>query len=259
VIAVEDVAVRAGDVEILTDVSLDVREGAFLALVGPNGAGKTTLLKAMGGLVSPTTGSVTVDGRDLTTLSARETGRLVARVPQETVFGFDFSVREIVEMGRTPYRERFRRTPDPDGDELVQRALDRTGTAALADRSVEGLSGGEKQRVLLARALAQDAPVLLLDEPTANLDINHQVRTLELVAGLDEKTVVAAIHDLDLAARYCDRVALFAAGELRAVGTPDEVLTADRLEQVFDTPVEVGENPATGTTSVTALSRGDDG
>ena len=175
-IAVADVSVRAGEVDILADVSLDVSEGEFLALVGPNGAGKTTLLKAMGGLLSPTSGSVSVDGRDLGALSARETGRLVARVPQETSFGFDFSVREIVEMGRTPYRSRFRRDPDPDGDELVQRALERTGTAALADRSVEGLSGGEKQRVLLARALAQDAPVLLLDEPTANLDINHQVR-----------------------------------------------------------------------------------
>jgi iron complex transport system ATP-binding protein len=258
VIAVESVSVRAGDVEILTDVSLHVERGEFLALVGPNGAGKTTLLKAMGGLLSPSAGRVTVDGRDLEALSARAVGRLVARVPQETAFGFDFTVREIVEMGRTPYRKRLRRNPDPDGDAQVQRALDRTGTAALAERSVEGLSGGEKQRVLLARALAQNAPALLLDEPTANLDINHQVRTLDLVAGLDDETVVAAIHDLDLAARYCDRVALLAGGELRAVGTPDEVLTAERLERVFDTPVEVGENPATGTASVTALSNARD-
>ncbi|WP_255150246.1 ABC transporter ATP-binding protein [Halorarius halobius] len=255
-IAVEELSVRAGGVEILTDMSLDVREGEFLALVGPNGAGKTTLLKAMGGLATPATGRVVVDGRDLASLSARETGRLVARVPQETSFGFDFSVREVVAMGRTPYRSRLRRNPDPDGDERVRQALERTETAGLQDRAVEGLSGGEKQRVLLARALAQDAPTLLLDEPTANLDINHQVRTLELVAGLEE-TVVAAIHDLDLAARFCDRVALLADGGLRAVGTPESVLTADRLEPVFGTRVTVGENPATGTASVTALP--DDG
>ncbi|WP_255196566.1 ABC transporter ATP-binding protein [Halorarius litoreus] len=254
-ISVEGVSVHAGGVEILSDVSLDVEEGEFLALVGPNGAGKTTLLKAMGGLVAPSSGHVTVDDRDLGVLSAREVGRLVARVPQETAFGFDFTVREIVAMGRTPYRARLRRNPDPDGDERVQAALDRTETAALAERSVEGLSGGEKQRVLLARALAQDAPVLLLDEPTANLDINHQVRTLDLVAGLTDETVVAAIHDLELAARYCDRVALLAGGRLRAMGAPEEVLTAERLESVFDTPVAVGENPATGTASVTALSR----
>lgn len=253
-IDVEDLTVRAGEVGILTEVSLDVTDGEFLAVVGPNGAGKTTLLRAMGGLETPDSGRVTVDGRALRELSARETGRLVARVPQETEFGFDFTVREIVEMGRTPYRPRLRRNPDPGGPERVGEALDRTETASLADRSVEGLSGGEKQRVLLARALAQQAPVLLLDEPTANLDINHQVRTLELVGGLADETIVAAIHDLELAARFCDRMALLADGELRAVGPPDAVLTADRLEAVFGTQVTVSENPATGTPSVTALS-----
>lgn len=253
-ISVDDISVRLGDAEILHDVSLSVRDGEFLALVGPNGAGKTTLLKAVGGLLTPTSGRVRVGGRDLASLSARETGRLVARVPQETNFGFEFTVREIVEMGRTPYRKRLRRNADPDGDAHVSAALDRTETDQLADRSVAELSGGEKQRVLLARALAQDAPVLLLDEPTANLDINHQVRTLDLVAGLDE-TVVAAIHDLDLAARYCDRVALLADGALRAVGPPAEVLAPETLEATFDTPVAVGENPATGSASVTALSQ----
>ncbi|MFC7236040.1 ABC transporter ATP-binding protein [Halosegnis marinus] len=257
-IAVEDLAVERGGVEVLADVSLAVEEGEFLALVGPNGAGKSTLLKAVGGILPAAAGRVTIDGRDVAGMSARETARLVASVPQDSSFDFDFTVREVVEMGRTPYRKRLRRNPDPDGPDRVAAALDRTDTAGFADRSVASLSGGEKQRVLLARALAQDAPALLLDEPTASLDINHQVRTLDLVAGLDE-TVVAAVHDLDLAARYCDRVALLAGGRLRAAGTPAEVFTADRLERVFGVGVAVGENPATGTASVTALSDGDAG
>jgi iron complex transport system ATP-binding protein len=256
VIELSELSVERGGVEVLSDVSLTVERGESFALVGPNGVGKSTLLKTVGGLLRPTAGRVLVDGHDVTSLSARRTARLVASVPQETAFDFDFSVREIVEMGRTPYRKRLRRNPDPDGDERVEAALERTGTARFADRSVASLSGGEKQRVLLARALAQDAPALLLDEPTASLDINHQVRTLDLIASLDE-TVVAAIHDLELAARYCDRVALLSDGAVRAVGTPGEVFTAELLEPVFDVDVAVSENAVTGTASVTALSDDD--
>ena len=255
-IDVSELSVERGGVEILSDVSLAVEDGEFLALVGPNGVGKSTLLKTMGGLLRPTAGRVLVDGHDVASLSARQTARLVASVPQETSFDFDFSVREIVEMGRTPYRKRLRRNPDPDGGDRVEAALERTEIAGFADRSVASLSGGEKQRVLLARALAQDAPALLLDEPTASLDINHQVRTLDLVASLNE-TVVAAIHDLELAARYCDRVALLSDGAVRSVGPPGEVFTPELLEPVFDVDVAVSENAVTGTTSVTALSRGE--
>jgi iron complex transport system ATP-binding protein len=253
VISVDDLVVELGGHQVLTDVSLEVADGEFLAVVGPNGAGKSTLLRTMGGLVSPAAGSVRVDGRDVATLSARETARLVASVPQSASFGFDFTVREVVEMGRTPYRTRLARAPDPDGPRQVTRALARTETATLADRSVTTLSGGERQRVLLARALAQDAPCLLLDEPTASLDINHQVRTLDLIGGLEE-TVVAAVHDLDLAARYCDRVAVVAGGELQAVGPPRSVFQPDLLESVFGVSVAVEESRVTGAPSITALS-----
>jgi len=256
VIEVDDVCVEFGDATVLRDVSLSVGEGSFLALVGPNGAGKTTLLRTLNGLLEPTAGRVTVDGADVTGLSARELARRVATVPQENHLGFDFDARSIVEMGRTPHRTRLGGASEGDR-EAVERALDRTETAALADRPVGELSGGERQRVLLARALAQETPVLVLDEPTASLDINHQLATLSLVRGLvDEgRTAVAAIHDLDLAARFCDRMALLADGELLTVGTPGAVLTSERLASAYGVPTAVRENPVTGTPTVTALER----
>jgi len=156
-------------------------------------------------------------------------------------------------MGRTPHQPRF--GADPDGRAAVDRALERTDTDALADRPIGAVSGGERQRVLLARALAQETPALLLDEPTASLDINHQVRTLELVRGLvDEgRTALAAIHDLDLAARFCDAIAVLADGRVLASGRPGDVLTESVVEAAFGVRAHVDENPATGTPRVTAL------
>jgi iron complex transport system ATP-binding protein len=252
VIDLDDVAVELGDARVLSDVSLSVADGAFLGLVGPNGAGKTTLLRTINGLVSPVTGTVRVDGHQVAALSAREVGRLVATVPQDTTVGFDFPVGDVVAMGRTPHRSRLSGATPADR-EAIERALARTDTEQFRERAVGELSGGERQRVLLARALAQETPVLLLDEPTASLDIGHQARTLELVRGLvaDGKTVVAAIHDLDMAARYCDALALLGDGRILARGPPEEVLTPELVGEAFDTTVAVGENTVTGTASVT--------
>ncbi|WP_181692960.1 ATP-binding cassette domain-containing protein [Natronomonas sp. LN261] len=251
----EAVSVELGDTSVLEDVSLRIPEGTFVALVGPNGAGKTTLLRTCNGLVSPATGAVRVDGRHVMSASPREIGRLVATVPQETAAVFDFDVSAFVAMGRTPHRSRFETADDADRT-AVESALERTDTARFADRSVTELSGGERQRVVFARALAQETPVLLLDEPTASLDINHQRRTLALARELVAagKTVVAAIHDLDLAARFCDRIALLSGGTVLADGPPDAVLTADRIESAFGVRTAVGTNPATGSLSVTPLS-----
>jgi iron complex transport system ATP-binding protein len=267
----EDVTVRYGDRTVLDEVSLSVRRGEFLALVGPNGAGKTSLLRTVNGLVTPDSGTVRIAGTDAATFSVRERARRVATVPQETSVGFDFPVRDLVAMGRTAHRSRFSRGGESDRA-VVQRALDRTDTAAFADRSVGSLSGGERQRVVLARALAQAAPLLLLDEPTASLDINHQVRVLGLVSDLvhasgddstaeagatdtpAERTAVAAIHDLDLAARFCDRVALLADGDIQAVGPPAAVLDAEQLRAAYGIETVVTENAATGTPTVTALT-----
>jgi iron complex transport system ATP-binding protein len=267
VIEIEDLTVELGGRQVLRDLSLSVPSGEFLGLVGPNGAGKTTLLRTVNGLVEPAGGRVEVAGEPVAGRSARDLARRVATVPQETSLGFDFTARDVIAMGRTPHQSRFAAADEGDRS-AVGRALDCTETAAFADRPVGELSGGERQRVLLARALAQETPVLLLDEPTASLDINHQVATLSLVRELtreppDEggrkgsRTAVAAIHDLDLAARFCDRLALVADGGLVAVGLPREVLTSERLERAYGVRTVVSDHPATGAPTVTALGPGE--
>ncbi|MFB6359720.1 MAG: ATP-binding cassette domain-containing protein [Halobacteriales archaeon] len=256
-ISIEDVAVELGGERVLEAIDLTVEAGRFVGLVGPNGAGKTTLLRTVNGLLEPTAGQVSLDGDPVPALSSRELGRRVATVPQHTNLSFDFTVRQVVELGRHPRRPRFGGVdPDPGA---IERALRRTATDHLADRLINAVSGGERQRVLLARALAQAAPVLLLDEPTANLDVHHQVRTLGLVEDLvesDDRTVVAAIHDLDLAARYCDELVLLSDGRTRISGPPPEVLTEEHLEAAFGGNVAVTADPATGTPSVTVFEDG---
>ncbi|NEU59247.1 heme ABC transporter ATP-binding protein [Halorussus sp. MSC15.2] len=259
-IEIDDVAVELGGNRILDGVTTTVEDGQFVGLVGPNGAGKTTLLRTINGVVEPDRGEVRVGGDPVASLSSKETSRRVAVVPQDTTLSFDFPVEEVVAMGRHPYRSRFSGGAEPaDGPsdrERVTAAMERTEVSAFADRSITAVSGGERQRVLLARALAQDTPALLLDEPTASLDINHQVRTLELVQELvdeDDKTVVAAIHDLNLAAHYCDELRLLSGGRVRASGDPETVLAEDHLEAAFDTRAVVSSHPVTGSTYVTAL------
>ena len=254
-IEVDRVSVRLGGERVLDGVDLTVERGRFVGLVGPNGAGKTTLLRTVNGLLTPAEGAVRLDGEDVATLSARQLGRRVATVPQHTDLSFGFTVRQVVELGRHPHRPRFG-GPDPDPG-AIDRALERTATAHLADRPITAVSGGERQRVLLARALAQAAPALLLDEPTASLDVHHQVRTLRLVRDLveaDGRTVVAAIHDLDLAARFCDALVLLTEGRVRTAGEPGEVLTEGHLEAAFGGRVSVGTDPTTGTPRVTVLA-----
>ncbi|SFL05599.1 iron complex transport system ATP-binding protein [Halogranum rubrum] len=254
VLDIDDVAVSLGDVRVLDGVSAAVDRGTFVGLVGPNGAGKTTLLRTLNAALRPDEGTVRVTGQNVAELSAKEVGRLVATVPQDTSLSFDFSVRQTVEMGRTPYLSRFGGMR-PEDHELVDRAMKQTAVDEFADRAITAISGGERQRVLLARALAQDTPLVLLDEPTASLDINHQVRTLELVRELvdDGKTVVAAIHDLNLAAHYCDELLLLGEGRILASGPPESVLTESTLERAFGANAVVSRHPVTGSVYVTAL------
>lgn len=254
-ISVDGCTQSFGDLSVLEDVSLTIEPGDFVGLVGPNGAGKTTLLRAISGALEPDSGRVTIDGVTVHEVSSRASSRLVSVVPQDTSLSFSFPVRDVVEMGRHPHRSRF--SPPTDVDRAaVERALERTRTAEFADRPIDEISGGQRQRVVLARAIAQETPALLLDEPTASLDISHQVETLELVRELvdDGRTVVAAIHDLDLAARYCDRLVLLANGSICRDGAPSTVLTSETLADSFDANAVVTPNPVTGGETVTALA-----
>jgi iron complex transport system ATP-binding protein len=240
----EDLAVSLGGHRVLSDVDLAVDSGSFVGLVGPNGAGKTTLLRTVRAALAPDSGRVRVDGRAVHDLAPKAVSRLVATTPQETSLSFEFTVEQAVEMGRTPHLGRFDRVGERDR-EAVRAAMERVDVEQFSDRPVTSLSGGERQRVLLARALAQETPVLLLDEPTASLDINHAVNTLELVADLaaEGKTAVAAIHDLNLAARYCDALVLLADGTVRAAGPPSEVLRRPTLRDAFDAETLVTRQP----------------
>ncbi|MFP4632234.1 MAG: ABC transporter ATP-binding protein [Halobacteriales archaeon] len=237
-VSVEDVVVRRNGETHLDGVCLHVGEGEFVGLVGSNGAGKTTLLECVNGVTSPDGGHVEVGGRDVGSTSSKELARKVATMPQNPSIGFDYSVEEVVEMARHP-----RRTGvfDVDGDD-VDAALRATDTLCFRGRRVSTLSGGELRRVLLARCIAQDTPVLLLDEPTANLDVGAAVEVFEKVRGLVDggRTVLAAVHDLGLAARFCDRIVALDDGEVVARGDPADVLGSQETEDVFDSRLYVG-------------------
>jgi iron complex transport system ATP-binding protein len=239
-IELDSVSVRFGRREVVQRVTAEVARGEWVALLGPNGAGKTTLLRAIAGLV-PAIGSIVVGGTPVARLGRREVARRVALVPQIPSLPPALTVTEYVTLGRTPYIS-YLATESRRDLEAVERALERLELVELAGRLLGSLSGGERQRAVLARALAQDAPVLLLDEPTSALDIGHQQQALELLdtlradAGL---TLVAAMHDLTLAAQYADRVLLMDGGRVVADGDPEAVLSEERLSLHYAASVRV--------------------
>jgi iron complex transport system ATP-binding protein len=240
VIRLRDVGVTFGAAQVVDAVSLDVAPGEWLNLVGPNGAGKTTLLRVIAGL-TPSTGTITVDGRDSRTFRRRDWARRVALVPQIPLVPAGMSVAQYVLLGRTPHLPRFGGESAADLD-AARAALHRLDLLPFADRLVSTLSGGERQRVLIARLLAQDAPIALLDEPTTALDVGHQQQVLDLVDELradHDLTVIATMHDLTLAAQYGDRVALLDRGRIAATGTADAVLTEEGLAALYGARVRV--------------------
>jgi iron complex transport system ATP-binding protein len=240
---------------VLRDISLTVRPGKVLALIGPNGAGKSSLIRVASGARLPTTGTVTLNGRDLHHLPIEQRARQVAVVPQAVHLPEAFTVLETVLMGRTPYLGWLGRESAHDY-RLAEAALDRTCARELAARPMGELSGGEQQRVLIARALAQAAPVLLMDEPTAHLDLRHQTGILTLARDLaqrDNLATLIALHDLNLAATFADEVALLVEGELRALGSPADVLTPLILSAAYGVAVNVITHPTRGTPLVLNL------
>jgi iron complex transport system ATP-binding protein len=245
---IDSLTVAYSDKIVLKDISFEVGSGEILALIGPNGAGKSTLIRAATGVVPVKAGRVSVDGQDLTDLSPAQRAKILAVVPQARQLGGAFSVEQAVMMGRTPYLNWLGQEGETD-KAAVRLALEQTCLESFADRQIAKLSGGEQQRVLLARALAQSTPVLLLDEPTNHLDLQHQTNLLSLVKSLAKKkqlAVLMALHDLNLVSFFADKVALLVDGELRYLGTPQEVIRAEYISAAYRTPVEVVPHPVSG-------------
>jgi iron complex transport system ATP-binding protein len=240
---------------VLRGVTFDVREGTLVGVLGPNGAGKSTLLRCMHAALEPSRGSVLVDGEELSKLPRREVALRVGVVPQACSPGFQVSVAEFVGMGRYS-RETLLGSPSSSDAAAVSRALADVDMTEHVARSVHELSGGEFRRVLIAQALAQEAPTMLLDEPVQQLDLLHQIEVMELVRRIARRPGAAAVvvlHDLGLAARYCDGLVLLAEGRVAAVGAPERVITEENLRSAYGVDAVVDRCPATGAVRVAAL------
>ena len=243
---VENVSVELDGVKILKDINFTVEKGDFVAVIGPNGSGKTTLLRTIAKYLKPKCGVIYLDGRNLSKLDLCEIAKTIGVVPQEFDLNLNFTVEEFVLTGRIPYLKGFG-LESYDDRRIAFEAIDLVGCRNLVGRVVKTLSGGEKQRILIARALAQKPKVLLLDEPISHLDLNNQIEVLELLKDLTKRglTVIATFHDLNLAIQYCNKVLILKNGEVVAYGTP-EVLTPKIVREVFGVDVVVKKNPITG-------------
>jgi len=254
-VEIQDITFKYKSQKVLDDISLRISSGKFVGIIGPNGSGKSTFLKVLSRILRPVAGYVSLGEQPLEQFSQKELARTMAVVAQDTNAGYQFTVEDVVLMGRAPYLGRFQSESMADY-EIVRQALQVTGCSHLRERSITELSGGERQRVMIARALAQQPKVLLLDEPTSHLDIGYQQEILDLVKRLcttEGITVVAVLHDLNLAAYYCQELVLFHQGKIAACGLPTEVLTAENIEKVYGTRVLVSPHPVFGTPQVSLL------
>jgi iron complex transport system ATP-binding protein len=255
-LAVDKVGIWIGDRWLVREASVRVEPGRLVALVGPNGSGKSTLLRLLAGVWAPSEGTATLDGVPLARVPRRSLARAVALVPQDTHIAFAFSVREIVAMGRHAHLGRFEREREADRTAIAD-AMARADVAGLADRDATGLSGGERQRVLIARSLAAEARHLLLDEPTASLDVAHALDVLALCRRLadDGHAVAVALHDLNLARRFATDAVLLCDGGVVAAGPADRVLTPSAISDVFGVAVAIAAAPPPDTGSVYVFSK----
>lgn len=235
--AAEKIEVCYGAKKILKEVSLEARNREFVGIIGPNGSGKSTLLKCIYRVLNPEKGCVYLDEIRMQNMSVRESARKMAVVAQHNYYNFEFSVKEVVLMGRAPHKKALERDNARDY-EIVEKALQTVGMSQFSQRSFSTLSGGEQQRVILARALAQQTPCLILDEPTNHLDITHQIQIMKLVKQLDV-TVISAIHDLNIAAAFCDRLYVLKDGEIVGQGKPEEVLTPKFIKEIYEVEAEI--------------------
>lgn len=248
VYALDNVSLSYDALPVLKDLGFAIREREFVGVLGPNGCGKTTLLNLLAGVLRPSAGEIRLYGRELRDYSRREVARIVSVLPQETFIEFPFTALEVVLMGRAPYLGSFQ-WESPRDLEIAREAMRLTDCLGFAERDIRLLSGGERERVLLARALAQEPKVLLLDEPTTHLDLQHQAEIYRLLKRLHAErdlTLVVVLHDLSFAATACGRLLLFAEGRLKADGGPEAVMRPETLREVFGTEVLSGTHPETG-------------
>ena len=254
-LALIDAGFKYGNTIVLHRVNLAAVRGEFCGIIGPNGSGKTTLLKGMAGLIRTYEGTVQLDGQNICRYDHEYIARNIALVPQNAILPELFTAREIVLMGRTPHIGRL--AFESERDLAVARsAMEATDILPFAARLMEALSGGERQQVLIARALAQEPEIILLDEPTSSLDIAHQIRTFDLIRSLSRSaglTVVSVTHDINLAALYCDRIALLQEGRLHSLGRPGDVITESNISEVYRVNVVVDHHPLTGLPRVSLL------
>ncbi|ARF17252.1 ABC transporter ATP-binding protein [Sporosarcina sp. P3] len=240
---VKNISFSVLEKKILHDISFSLDQGKLIGVIGPNGSGKSTMLKIIYRYLQQTSGVVTLYEKDMNQMTQKKIAREMAVVSQETPVLFDFTVKDLVMMGRTPYKQWLAKDSKEDFA-IVEESMRLANVLYLKDRTLGQLSGGEKKRVMLARALAQQAEILILDEPTNHLDIEHQLQLMDLVKELPI-TIIAALHDLNLASSYCDELLLIKEGVLHMKGTPEQVLTEETIEQVFHVQADISKNPFT--------------
>ncbi|MBU5425888.1 heme ABC transporter ATP-binding protein [Tissierella pigra] len=253
---VKDLSFSYGKKAVLKNISLNIEKGNFISIIGPNGSGKSTLLKNLNNLYKPDNGSIFLDGLNIKKVKPRELAMKIALVPQNTVIDYDFTVEDIVLMGRHPYKGRFQKEDESDY-RIVNEAMEMTNTLYLKDRIITEISGGERQRVIIAKALAQNPSIILLDEPTSHLDINHQIEILNLLRKLNQEkgtTIVVVIHDINLASRYSDEIILIKDGQIKATGSPQKVITKENIEFAYNINVEIDMNKYSNSLYLTPIN-----
>lgn len=236
----DNLEITLGDAHILKDVSLNVLDKKFVGIIGPNGSGKSTMLKCIYRVLKPDVGAVYLDGENLRNMSPKESAKKLSVVAQHNFYNFDFTIEEVVLMGRSPHKKNLERDNAEDY-RIVNECIDKVGMTSFKGRSFSTLSGGEQQRIILARALAQQTQCIILDEPTNHLDIKYQLQLLDIVKSLN-LTVLSAIHDLNIAAMYCDYLYAMKDGKIVHQGSVEEVLTCDIIKELYEVDADVTKN-----------------
>lgn len=255
-IQVNNLDFEYGNKKVLKDISLNIEKGKFISIIGPNGSGKSTLLKNINRIFMPKAGNIQIEDMNIKKMKTKELAKKVALVPQDTIIDYEFTVEDIVLMGRHPFKGRFQKENEDDY-RIVQNALEQTNTIHLKDRIITEISGGERQRVIIAKALAQNPSIILLDEPTSHLDINHQIEILNLLRKLNKEngtTIVLVIHDINLAARYSDEIVMLNEGKILGIGKPEEVITNINIERAYDIKVVIEKSKITDSLYLTPIN-----